>query len=275
MREYYYLISSLPDPELDSQKKNISMSEFVSFCEEQLHRDDLENLKKVFIFNDIINAVKVKNEDSPFKSPSYYDKETFLENMSDYGSFFPFIEHFFENRKNDKRDYPELLELDELITLMYENIDTLTNNNFLKDYFLFELNLRNIVNSLSLKKLGFSVEDSLIPYGDAYERLSKSLNPDSGIIPLLDRLVESVNGDDLVGTEKLIDEIRWYKLDEDIAHEYFSFKYIIGYAVKLSTIEKWEKLTDETGKSVLDGLINKIKSGIVFSEEFLKTGGKR
>lgn len=275
MQDYYYLISSLHDPELDSQKKLYSLEEFISFCEEQLKPQDFEDLKKVFIFNDLMNIIKVKDYDSAFNTPSYYAKETFFNNMADYSQFFPFIEIFLENKKNEKRNFPDLTDTDELITLFYENIDSLTKNKFLKKYFQFELDLKNISNSISLKKLGISAENALIPSGEAYDRLVKSMPLDHGLIPMLEKLTESLNTSDLTGTEKLIDEIKWLWLDEELSYNYFSFNYIISYAVKLASVERWKRLTEESGKEVLDGLINKIKSGIKFSEEFLKTGGKR
>ena len=58
MKEYFYLISSLPDLELDSQKKLPSLTEFLDFCESQLSEKEFQELKKVFIFNDILNVVK-------------------------------------------------------------------------------------------------------------------------------------------------------------------------------------------------------------------------
>ncbi len=275
MREYYYLISSLYDPELDSQKKLYSLEEFISFCEEELHPVDYEDLKKVFIFNDIMNIINVKNEDSFYRTPSFYDKETFFGNLSDYSQFFPFIEIFLENKKNDKKINSHLIAVDELITLFYENIDSLTKNKFLKKYFEFELDLKNISNSISLKKLGISTENAFIPSGEAYERLVKSIPLDHGLVPMLEKLTESLNSDDLTASEILIENIKWLWLDEEIAQDYFSFKYVIGYAIKLTGVERWSKLTEETGKLVLEGLINKIKSGIKFSDEFLKTGGKK
>ena len=61
MKEYFYLISSLPDLELDSQKKLPSLTEFLDFCESQLSEKEFKELKKVFVFNDIVGTDNDEN----------------------------------------------------------------------------------------------------------------------------------------------------------------------------------------------------------------------
>ena len=268
MREYYYLISSLPELELDTQKPTYTLKEFIDFCNEQLHEKDSKELGKAFLFNDLINIINQTKDNTSFIEPSFYNKETLEENFKDYSSFFSFIETFLENINNDKREKPELLAIDELITSMYINLDEITNNKFLKDYFLFELDLKNIANSISLKKLGLPFTNAFIPFGDAYERLSKSFPLDNGSIPRLESLVEALQGDNIIAAEKIMDEIRWQYLDEQVGSKYLLFDFIIAYAVKLQAVTRWQSLTDDKGKKVLDGLTDKIKSGIHSQKNF-------
>lgn len=276
MKEYFYLISSLHDLELDSQKKLPSLSDFLDFCETQLTEKEFSELKKVFVFNDILNVIKISNESefSGYLYPTYYSKENYLENLKDAELFFPFISVFLDHKKNGKREFPHLQEIDELVFLFYENLDSLTKNRFLKKYFLFELDLRNTITFLSAKKMEMDTAKYLIPFGDAYERLSKSMTVENAV-PGFDNFIESLNGNDMIATEKWMDNIRWQWLDNEVGNHYFSFAYIISYAVKLLAVERWRKLTDVSGKNMLDTLISKIKAGIVFSDEFLKSGGKR
>ena len=276
MKEYFYLISSLEDLELDSQKKLPSLYDFLEFCESQLTTKEFAELKKVFVFNDILNAVKITDESkvSNYKAPSFYSEETYLENLKDTELFFPFIATFLHNKKNGKREYTNLIESDELITLFYENLDTLSSNKFLKSYFLFELDLKNAVTFISMKKMNQEFNNYLIPFGDAYERLIKTLSAEN-LFPNIELLIESLAGSDIIATEKLMDQIRWKWLDNEVGNAYFSFSYILSYAIKLQAIERWHKLTDVSGKEMLDKLVNNIRSNIVFSDEFLKSGGKR
>lgn len=267
MKEYFYLISSLPDLELDSQKKLPSLTEFLDFCESQLSEKEFQELKKVFIFNDILNVVKSDSgESSPYIYPAFYTRENFLENLKDTDEFFPFISTYFSNKKIGKRDYPELQEVDELFTLFYENLETLSKNRFIVDYFRFELDLRNTLTFLNMKKSNMDFKEYLVPFGDSYERLSKTMNIENSL-PDIEVIVESVNEGNIIATELTVDNVRWKWLDNEVGNDYFSLKFIIAYAIKLASVERWRKLTDISGKNMLDKLIDKIKSGIVFSDE--------
>lgn len=275
MKEYFYLISSLPDLELDSQKKLPSLTEFLDFCESQLSEKEFLELKKIFIFNDILNVVKSNSgNSSAYIYPAYYTRETFLENLKDTDDFFPFLSTYFSNKKAGKRDYPELQETDELFALFYENLETLSKNRFITDYFRFELDLRNTLTFLNMKKNNMDFKEYLVPFGDSYERLSKTMNVENSL-PDIEVIVDSVNEGNIISTELTVDQVRWSWLDNEVGNDYFSFKFIVAYAIKLLSVERWHKLTDVSGKNMLDKLINKIKAGIVFSDEFLKSGGKK
>ena len=56
---------------------------------------------------------------------------------------------------NMKRDYPELQEVDELFTLFYENLETLSKNRFIVDYFRFELDYLTVWGSVMLLTVVF------------------------------------------------------------------------------------------------------------------------
>ncbi|MEE1291666.1 MAG: DUF2764 family protein, partial [Spirochaetota bacterium] len=155
-----------------------------------------------------------------------------------------------------------------------ENLESLSKNRFITDYFRFELDLRNTLTFLNMKKSNMDFKDFLVPFGDSYERLSKTMNVENSL-PDIEVLVESVNEGDIIATELTVDNVRWKWLDNEVGNDYFSLKFIIAYAIKLTSVERWHKLTDISGKNMLDKLIDKIKSGIVFSDEFLKSGGKK
>ena len=122
-RMYYYLVSSLTELILDSGKKPISIGDFINLCSEELACYDFDNLKKLFLFNDLRNAVNSDNKEYQYMIPSYYSEEEFKEGMSDTDSFLSFLAEYFYNKKKDKRLYPDLMEIDEAVLLFYLNLD--------------------------------------------------------------------------------------------------------------------------------------------------------
>ncbi|NQU86883.1 MAG: DUF2764 family protein, partial [Mariniphaga sp.] len=68
--------------------------------------------------------------------------------------------------------------------------------------------------------------------------------------------------------EKAIDKILWAYLDEQTFFHYFTVEKILSYIIKLSIIERWMKLDAETGKALLNKLIEELKLSYTFPEEF-------
>lgn len=265
---YYYLISSLPDLELDNGKNYLSINEFISFCEEELKEEDFKELKKLFIFNDIKSAAFSKDKEFKVLSPSFYSDDEFRENLKDTDSFFPFLAEYFFYDKSDKKLQPKLLNIDEIILFFYEYINDF-GNSFIKNYFMFELNLHNVTTALSLRANKITDPDKIIPYGDEASALIKSSSQDFGLsllIDFMDKLTEVYKENNLIKIEKTIDQIRWDYLEESLGIEFFTVNYIFAYAVKLLSIERWNLLTDKKGDETLNGLIAQISDNVKFDE---------
>jgi hypothetical protein len=270
--QYYYLVSSLVDISLDLNKLPMGMDEFINFCSEEMSKKDFNDLKKLFIFNDVQNSIKYKDNNYVFVKPSYYNEEDFKENLKDTDAFFEFLSEYFYNKKNEKRVFPDLLEIDEVFQLFYLYIDSFCSD-FLNDYFLFELNLRNITTGLSQRSNNLPVPNKIISKEDISELIKKSTSQDFGLsksIDYIEELVEIYKSNDLIKIEKKIDEIRWEWLDERIGYNYFSADFIYTYAIKLASLKRWVNLNIQNGEERLNNLINQISLNIKLPEQFLR-----
>jgi hypothetical protein len=275
IKNYYYLVSSLIEVSVDLGKKVVDINDVIDFCSEQLAPKDFEKLKMAFLFNDIKNITAyLQNKDFTYIYPAYYTEEEFRENLKDTDSFLPFMADYLIADKNQKRFYPELLNIDELILVFYQYLEDYKDE-FIKEYYNFELNLLNFKTAFSLKKNNQPLLNKLIPYGDYYNVILKSNTPDfglSGTVYYIDKLVEVFKTDDLVKIEKTIEDVRWDKLDDMTSMDHFTENTVISYIIKLSSVERWLKINEKKGEEMLNNLINKINSGVKFSEEF--AGGK-
>ncbi len=268
MSNYYYLISSLFDPELDGQKKAVSLNSFMSAAEELLKDSEFNEIKKVFLFNDISNALFFDKSLDNYSAPSFYSKEEFISNLEDPDCFFGFLSRHFANKETGTRIHPDKDIADELITYFYEDIENVVCSDYLRDYFLFELELRNLTTALTSRKNEEEFKNQVIEFGELYERLTKNNSNDFGLTGSfqgIEKLLEAYQSNDLVNTEKIIENLRWDYLDESVGYDYFSFKFLIAYAVKMQSVERWRRLDNEAGKKVMDSLVQRIKSEITFS----------
>jgi hypothetical protein len=277
MNYYHYLISSLYELIIDSGRKTALWKEFHEFCEDQLKKDDFNEFKKLFLMNDIKNAVNYKKKNDPYKIPSYYPEEEFIENLKEPVIFFDFLQRYFQEKKQSKRSYPEMLEIDELVLFFYEDLKNIAEG-FIYEYFLFELDLRNITTAFSCRKSNIDFTDKIIPFGENAEQILKNRSGDFGLgreIDFIDKLALAYDSGSIVKIEKAIEDARWNWLDSRIRDDFFSFEAVLAYTVKIQSVLRWMELSEEKGREILNKLLGQIKSGIKFQDEFLSIGGKQ
>jgi hypothetical protein len=272
-KNYYYLVSSLRELVLDATTTT-TYDDFLNICNEEMSAHDFDELRKTFVFNDIRNAVSQQTGDESFISPSYYDRETFVENLTDTDAFFPFMADWFYNRSQERRVYPDLQDIDELVTMFYENLDDF-GGEFIRDYFSFELDLQNVTTALSLRAGNNPPGNFIIPVGESAASILKSTSPDFGLsvsLPWLESLLDLFESEKTEEIELEIEQIRWDWLDDRISLYTFSAEVVFAYAVKLQSVMRWMDLDPEKGMQVLQTLLTSIENDIQFPEEFSVIG---
>jgi hypothetical protein len=282
VNNYYYLVSSLPDLVLDGGHINQNLRSMFFFAMDEMQEHDFEQVRKLFLYNDIKNTILLyfykKKRQEDYSTPAYYDEFTFNEYKKDPSCFLPFLTKFYDLKQTGKRQYPQLPETDELTAHFYEDLDGIAEPGFLRDYFHFELNLRNLSCALAFRKNALPIAAKLIPFGTAYELICKNESAaDFGLadeFPMMERIIQLNQQASLQELEMYYEKIRWDWLDERVGTNYFSTDAIIAFFVKLLSVERWNKLSKEKGDELFNGLMNTIKRSIRFSIEFITTGEK-
>lgn len=73
---------------------------------------------------------------------------------------------------------------------------------------------------------------------------------------------------DLVERERGLDLLIWDFLDEAITFEYFSFERVISYLLRLMIVERWSKMSSESGRKVFMEMVEKFRKSFQFDEQF-------
>jgi Protein of unknown function (DUF2764) len=268
IRKYYYLAASLPEL-LQGGPSGGSLEEYVGFCSEVLHPDDLLALKQLFLFNDLRNAVEYRDSGSPFIGPSFYDPDQIRE-LSEYpDSDAPFVGRYLANRKEGLRRYPEMAPMDEALCLFYEEIDRVSDD-FVRGFFLHELELRNIAAALELRANDYPLKNKLIPYGKAYEQIIASEQADWGLsdaFPYFKKLLPLWDDVDLTARETALDDIRWQWSDAAVEDDFFTLHAIAAYGTKLMSVERWAKFDETVGNALFTELLESVRRSVRFSIE--------
>lgn len=146
--------------------------------------------------------------------------------------------------------------------LYYEYI-LQTNNEFLKNWFLFQLNLKNILTVVNCTQFGYSTEEHLIRVNEnknvclllASRKLKSEWFEDE--VPYhreIFKITESPRS--WMEREKALDKLKWDYLDEYTFFYYFTIEKILSYILKLKMVERWTKLDKKSGEELLKKLID-------------------
>ena len=115
-------------------------------------------------------------------------------------------------------------------------------NRFIREYFAFDLNLRNM-KARFLNK--------------AFERPvnQDTINLDTGEFEEAAKVDETLAGEDILAREKGLDAIVWEKISELTTFNYFDLDALLGIIAKMRLIERWRALDEETGAEMFQRLI--------------------
>lgn len=263
MGQYYYLIASLPGLKLDDYKEPYRVVDFVGELRTHLsapHGRYLDDM--LLLYNSLhLAAVALNLEDSwmahSVSGFSFLDVKKMFENgeYEQDNCVMRFLEQLAGQRGQDSvlsRQQAEEL----LLKFIYERLVN-HENNFIRSYFRFDLNLRNILSAYNKRKFHLeSVNFIEIEADDVVTRLKNSTASDFHLSPdaeYIEELGEIFDKGELLHLEKYLDTLRWQFIDEINKLAYFEVDVLLGYLIKLILVERWVGLEDEKGRQVFAG----------------------
>jgi hypothetical protein len=115
-------------------------------------------------------------------------------------------------------------------------------NQFIREFFRFDLNVRNAKARFLNKALGRpeTMDTIDIPVGEFTEAGK------------LDGILSCT---DLLAREKSLDSMVWDKINELTTFNYFDMDAILGFVARLHIIERWFSLDEETGRDMFIQLV--------------------
>ncbi|MFH1692039.1 MAG: DUF2764 family protein [Candidatus Omnitrophota bacterium] len=263
-RRYYYFISSLPDLALDDYKDPMRLEDFSKQLDEVLEGSHKSYVADILAVRDNLSLLDVVlGED--YKAASGHGltaKENLNRMVEDEEWPAPrhireFIFSFKEAAKNGaplnrRQAYDLLMYCYYYRMLRHENA-------FIREYFSFDLDLRNVLAALNARKSGSKEDFFVRADGDLITlKLKDSTFSDFGLSGELDyvgRLVEVFEHGDFVATEKYVDMLRWRKIDEINTFFYFDIEVILGFLLKLMMCERWLHLEPKKGHEAFEKLV--------------------
>lgn len=273
-KEYYCLIAGFPDLFFEENKPAFSCTEFKNELQKTLSKTDFGLASLLFLPYDNKNLAALL-----FKTNGQTN------NMGNYPT------SYIESQVKNPTGLPSYManyilwvtekEIEEfnlqaenvLTTLFYEHLFQ-TKNPFLRKWFQFELNIKNLLTHLNCTKHGYQTEGQLINAGDK-ETIeifqNKKLKPENieEYFPHASQVFKIYeSGASIIEKEQAIDKLKWEYLDEATFFYYFTIERVINLVIKLMIIERWLKTDRDTGTALLNKLIEELKISYTIPNEY-------
>ena len=140
---------------------------------------------------------------------------------------------------------------------------------FIREFFLFDLNVRNQKVRYLNQALGRAPEKDVLSMRDP-EAEDTGLEPEEPEFKEAAALQSILEGNDILSRERGIDDLYWDKIDELTLFDYLNFDKILGVVAKMMIIRRWLILDEETGRAMFKKLVDEVRGtfkGVEYNEK--------
>lgn len=117
---------------------------------------------------------------------------------------------------------------------------------FLREYFRFDLNVRNAKVEYLNRELGRTAgTDIFLTDENGFEEEA--------------RLGAVLGSGDILSREKGIDDLMWEKIESLTTFDYFDIDAILGFIAKLNIAMRWNRLDPETGREMFSRIVKEVR----------------
>ena len=279
MGQYYYLISGLPELQHDDQKLKLTLAEFKTELLEHLSEADLKVIRYFFIQFDNANLLRFLDNDEAELDPlgnlsrENWQDILLLFNESDepvYKGMPDYLKKFVPAYRQEKPLYPNMSWDDQLTSLFFDYAIS-CKNEFISEWYSYNLNITNILTAMNCIKYGFDRESSIVGSGELAEAIRFSNSRDFGIAPVfpeVEEVLRLAEESDLYERERKIDLMKWNWLEEKGFFHYFDIEHVFVYLIRLQMLARWVRLEKETGLKIFREMIDQLQHSFEFPNEF-------
>lgn len=260
---YYYLISGLPDLET-LPAEEADPDQLKDDLLDQLHPDDARDFLYILYKNDNKNLLELIQKHRKLHrtfidrhiTPSAYTHQELEEG---YLGLFDLPEYMVEFIGIQKEDEARLhgSRLENLIIEMYYEEAAGVSNPFLRDYFSFKRELKNLIAALNAMIYSYDIKDVIVGESE----LSKATNDSwyqsaEATYPFLGDLRAFVENKNMLALERKVDDILFDFVNERLDGEEFTAASVYAYYIRFMYMHRWNVLEEDKKSSHLHDIIN-------------------
>ena len=147
--------------------------------------------------------------------------------------------------------------LEENLTLEFYAKALTHTDAFIREYFRFDLNIRNAKVKYLNKALGRAADKDVLVF------------PEDADQAVLDAVAEEfeeaadletvLHAGDILSRERGIDDLMWEKIDNLTTFNYFDIDAILGFITKMNIVARWYRLDEQTGREMFKKLVDEVR----------------
>ena len=123
-----------------------------------------------------------------------------------------------------------------------------SKNRFLREYFNFDLALRNAKVRYLNQALGREPDQDVFLEAKDVDEIEE-----------LPRIETVLSGSDILERERGLDDILWEKIDTLTTFDYFDSEAVLGFLSKLMIVGRWLSLDEGTGRELFKKLVTEVR----------------
>ena len=128
---------------------------------------------------------------------------------------------------------------------------------FIREYFRFDLNVRNAKVKYLNKALGSPSDKDVLPFSDATAQdILDAVGEEFEEAGDLDTVL---NLGDILSRERGIDDLVWDKINSLTTFNYFDIDAILGFITKMNIVARWFRLDEQTGREMFQKLVDEVR----------------
>lgn len=269
--DYIAFIAGLPEISWDDRKLSLTVAEFRTQLKDYISGKDEQLVDLFFLPNDNTQVLRLLNKQEPDAAlMTVYPEKLLEEEIQEPDKTIPsYLRDFITDFKEEHLRYE--VSPENVLSWMYYDYMMKADNLLVRRYAEFSMNLKNLVTALNARKYGMDVAKEVIGSNEFATALRTSNAKDFGLTldyPYVEQVIALMDNDNLVERERGLDLIIWNFLDEAVTFEYFSLDRVISYMLRLMIVERWSRMSSESGRKVFMEMIEKFRQSFQFEEQF-------
>lgn len=269
--DYIAFIAGLPEIAWDDRKLSLTVAEFREQLKDYISGKDKELIDLFFLPNDNAQVLRLLNKQEPDVAlQTVYPTKVLEEEVQEPDKWIPaYLRMFIADFKEEHLRY-EVAPVN-VLSWMYYDYMLKADNRLVREYAEYSMNLKNLVAALNARKYGMDVAKEVVG-GNAFAMALRTSNAkDFGLsldYPFVEKVAALMESSDLVERERGLDLLIWDFLDEAVTFEYFSLERVISYMLRLMIVERWSKMSSESGRKVFMEMVERFRKSFQFEEQF-------